>query len=343
MTDALEAAMTNPIILADGVFDPLHAQHVEYLRMATLLDPSCALVVHVSAQSKRAELLPRVARAQLVSWLRYVSRAAVYPSTLEALRAFRPRYYVKGADWRARGIPVEEQAFCDEEGVQVRYVDTAARASSTELLRVWAARTAADGVADFEAKAAAQEVVPFDAAAQGYLDATARAAIEGQHPDILAGLCRGKTILDYGCGPGHVVLMLRERGANAVGFDPYLSPRYDHCYRADIGEAGDREYDVVVCREVLEHIPVREWGAFVHHLFRVARERVYITTRFTDHPAHPYDLTAEPEVDPSHITKLPQAFLRALCVVNGGRRDLVWERALDWQQKGRVLVYEVGR
>ena len=101
--------------------------------------------------------------------------------------------------------------------------------------------------------------------------------------------------------------------------------------------------DIVVCREVLEHIPVREWGAFVRDLFRVARQRVYLTTRFTPAPAHPFDLTDEVEADPSHITVLPQPFVRALCVVQGGHRDTVWENALDWQHKGRVLVYEVPR
>jgi hypothetical protein len=97
----------------------------------------------------------------------------------------------------------------------------------------------------------------------------------------------------------------------------------------------------VVCREVIEHVPVREIGPLLHHVFALAGDRVYITTRFTADPRHPFDLTTEFDADPSHITLLPQPLIRALCVLNGGVRDYEWEAALDWQHKGRVLVYKV--
>jgi len=272
-----------------------------------------------------------------------VSRVVEYSSTLAALEFLRPRHYVKGLDWQARGLPAEEQAFCEAEGIQVHFLDTLGTRSSTDLLRAWAELGAWWGMWHLDADACVQEVVPFDANAQGYGDYGARVAIEARHPEILAQLCHGKTVLDYGCGPGHLVQMLRERGVKADGMDPYLSPRYAHCSREDILGADDGEYDVVICREVLEHVHVREWGALLHHLFRVARERVYLTTRFTQAPAHPFELTQELDVDPSHITKLPQPFVRALCVVQGGHRDRAWERALDWQGLGRVLVYQVTR
>ena len=333
---------TNPTTLADGVFDPLHDQHVVYLQLAARLDEACELVVQVSRQLKRAEWLARDARCRVVLALDDVSRTVQYASTLDALRALRPRYYVKGVDWRGR-LPAEERAFCTEAGITVRYLDTLGSRSSTGLLRAWADEEAQHGVRVFDADAVVQKAVPFNADAQGYTDYGARVAIEARHPEILAQLCHGKTVLDVGCGPGHLTQMLRERGVKAVGFDPYLSPRHPYCYRADVADAGDQEYDVVVCREVLEHVPVREWGALLTQLFRVAKERVYLTTRFTPAPAHPFELTDEPLVDPSHITKLPQPFLRALCVTQGGHRSASWEQALDWQHKGRVLVYEVRR
>ena len=102
-------------------------------------------------------------------------------------------------------------------------------------------------------------------------------------------------------------------------------------------------FSAVLCSEVLEHVPVREWGTMLHHLFRVAKERVYLTTRFHFDPPHPYALTDEKYLDPSHITVLPQPFLRALCTTFGGVRDRAWEKALDWQHKDRVLVYQVPR
>lgn len=321
--------------LADGVFDPLHAGHLAYLAAcARFADP---VVVQVSAQTKRVEYLPRADRAALVGALRLVQDVVTYPTTADALRALRPVRYVKGADWQARGVP--EQALCDALGIAIVYVPTVTD-SSTGRLAAWAAATAAAGVDELQARASGQVAVPFDAAVQGYT-AAQRRAIEAEHPARLAALVGTASVLDVGAGPGHFVRLLREQGVNVDGLDPAFGPD-DAVMRADVTALRDQAVDVVVCREVLEHIPVREWARFVTQLFRVARQRVYLTTRFTARPRHPYDLTTEFAADPSHITLLPQPWLRALCVACGGVRDVAWETALDWQHKGRVLVYRVG-
>jgi hypothetical protein len=241
------------------------------------------------------------------------------------------------------GIPLPEEAFCQAHGVVVHYLTSAPLRSATALLQAWSAQQAASGVRELNVDAAMQQMVPFNAAAQGYGDYGARVAIEGSHPDIVAALFKGQSVLDVGCGPGHFVAMLRERGMAAIGLDPYCTPVGRDCYRAVIGEIDSQYHDVVICREVLEHIPVREVGSFLHHLFRVARHYVYLTTRFTEAPAHPFALTTEFAADPSHITLLPQPFVRALCVTMGGVQKPLMEQALDWQDKGRVLVYEVKR
>ncbi len=315
------------LTLADGVFDPLHAGHLAYLDACRQF--GARVVVQVSPQVKRAECLPLTLREDIISRMGYWTVAC--PTTSAAIQVVRPDRYVKGADWRGKELP--EAGVCHRLGVQVVYVDTP-QDSSTGILERWAARTADEGLVEFEARAQAQVQIPFNAAAQGYTYEH-RMAVEGEHPRILAELCRGKTVLDVGCGPGHLVRMLKDQGVKARGIDPYTTGEHvwDECYKAT---------HVILCREVLEHLPVRELGAFVYHLFRVARERVYITTRFTSAPRHPFDLTTEFDADPSHITLLPQSTIRALCVLNGGIRDPEWEEKLDWQHKGRVLVYRVG-
>lgn len=321
------------IVLADGVFDPLHAGHLAYLAWARTLGDK--LIVQVSPQRKRNRCLGWRVRSEIIASLGYEARW--HEHTITALRVERPAIYAKGHDWAEKGIPADEAAFCKANGIQVVYAPAELlTASSTALLRSWAARTADVGVDAFDAKAQAQVVIPWDAAANGYTLENRRVA-EGRHPDILAELCQGMTVLDYGCGPGFLVTMLRERGIDTKGYDPNSANRR----MRSIPE--DTYYDVVVCREVLEHVPVREYASVIYDLFALAIRYVYITTRFTPNPAHPFDLTDESAVDPSHITCLPQSFVRALCVTMGGRRCREWEEKLDWQHKGRVLVYEVTR
>lgn len=325
------------VVLADGVFDPLHAGHLAYLQQARAIadDWGGQLMVQVSPQRKRTEFLSR--RDRLSSLRRAGFNAVAFETTLDALMATMATDYVKGPDWK-RGIPADESAYCAAKGITVHFTEpTPNDASSTALLRRWAAAEADLGVDALDAAAERQTVIPWDADANGYTLENRRIA-EGRHPDILAALCKGMSVLDYGCGPGHLVTMLKERGVRVRGYDPHAA---DAKYRRDLPE--DACYDVVVCREVLEHVPVREYAGVIANLFGLANRYVYITTRFNNTPAHPFDVTNETAVDPSHITCLPQALVRALCVLHGGTRDRAWEAALDWQNKGRVLVYRVTR
>ena len=70
---------------------------------------------------------------------------------------------------------------------------------------------------------------------------------------------RQSRVLDVGCGAGHLVHQLRERGyANATGIDPFLDEskqrdsggRLRRAHIADLTEA----YDVILYNHVLEHV-----------------------------------------------------------------------------------------
>jgi SAM-dependent methyltransferase len=61
-----------------------------------------------------------------------------------------------------------------------------------------------------------------------------------------AGLRPGQRVLDFGCGSGLLVQYLREKGYDAVGYDPYSR---DHGDLAPL--AG--QYDAVVAQDVIEH------------------------------------------------------------------------------------------
>lgn len=127
--------LPRPVSMADGGFDPLHAGHVRYLREAAAL--GVPVLCNVSPDSwvarKHVPLLSHADRVELVDairWVDYTHLSTV--ATVEVLRLLRPRYYVKGSDWRGRLPPAELDA-CAELEVEVVYLDTVVN-SSTEIL-----------------------------------------------------------------------------------------------------------------------------------------------------------------------------------------------------------------
>lgn len=166
-----------------------------------------------------------------------------------------------------------------------------------------------------------------------------RRAIEGRNPAlILEHLIQdGDDVLDYGCGPAaHLVRLLRERcsperGVAIGGFDPQI--KYSVCSLSDT-------YDVIICREVLEHLTLKDLVCTVRTLCEMSRRYVYVTTRFAKEPSHLLSVDTSDDLDPTHITMVTPAFLRLLFVLEGFRRRPDLERAMDWKNLGRVLVYE---
>lgn len=341
-------------VLVDGAFDPLHAGHVAYLQCARWAKQApilCAVASDDDIRAKgREPLLPQSSRASVLDAI----CDAVYVKdrpTEQVIDQMRPRAYVKGMDWRDR-LPVEQVEACRRVGAEVVFIDAGNGDSSTARLRAWALADADQSLDRLEADAHNQTTPEFDTSYftgdwRGNAPFTyeSRKAIEGRHPEIVKEVFDGLSVLDVGCGPGHFVRMLRELGMDAGGIDPSLDAVklsngfMDRIVRADVWEMPPKVADLAICREVLEHVPVREIPVMINQLFRVARRFVYITTRF--HAGAMFDVATDFETDPTHISLLTQPFLRSLCVLNGGlrRRDL--ETKLDHMNKGRVLVYEV--
>lgn len=124
------------VAMVDGGFDPLHAGHVEYFREASEL--GAPLLCNVSSDDwvsrKHPVLLPQAERATVIDGLRAVSFThASQTTTVEVLRMLKPRYYVKGVDWRGR-LPQIEQAVCSDSGIEIVYLDTVLN-SSSDILR----------------------------------------------------------------------------------------------------------------------------------------------------------------------------------------------------------------
>jgi len=139
-TDGL-SALAGSVSMVDGGFDPLHRGHVAYLRAAAELGLPvlCNLAPDSWVARKHPPLLAQAERAEVVDairWVDYIHLAS--GSTADVLRTLRPRYYVKGADWRDR-LPEEESAVCAELEIEPVFLDTVLDSSTAVVERLAAA------------------------------------------------------------------------------------------------------------------------------------------------------------------------------------------------------------
>lgn len=177
-----------------------------------------------------------------------------------------------------------------------------------------------------------------------------RRQIEAQNPVLIKDVFAPCKALDLGCGPGALMHLLWELGVDAEGIDFAESSRRlatpEVRDRITVGQVTDATlkpagaYDLVICREVLEHLTVLQVRQAVANMVRMTSRFVYVTTRFHPQPESLLDFTTQFDVDPSHITLLNKDLLRLLFVLEGCRSRPDLEARMDWAGKGRVLVLD---
>jgi SAM-dependent methyltransferase len=176
-----------------------------------------------------------------------------------------------------------------------------------------------------------------------------RRRLEGRNPELIKEVFGPHKVLDLGCGPGALMHLLAELDVDVEGIDfSPSSPRLASALVRDriaIGTTYDElkpadAYDLVICREVLEHLTVFQVRRTVANAVRMTSRFVYCTTRFHPQPSSLIDFTTQFDVDPTHITLLNKDFLRLLFVLEGCRSRPDLEARMDWLHKGRVLVME---
>ena len=129
------------VAMVDGAFDPLHRGHIEYFRAARELGLPllCNVASDRYVRTKHRPLLPEDQRAAIVDAIRFIDYVHIYQIDTETvLRQLRPRYYVKGSDWRERGLPPEQVTICRDFGIDIVYLDTVLD-SSSRILRDYCA------------------------------------------------------------------------------------------------------------------------------------------------------------------------------------------------------------
>jgi 2-polyprenyl-3-methyl-5-hydroxy-6-metoxy-1,4-benzoquinol methylase len=169
---------------------------------------------------------------------------------------------------------------------------------------------------------------------------------------ILAPVLRrapGKTFLDIGCNTGFGVEAARRLGHEATGIDlsaeaieiaERLYPRNTFIAGTaqDFAQRG-RQYDAVLCREVIEHMPeVHSFVAALKTLMKVGGV-LWLTTPDAGHFRVPKDFPSWKEViPPEHVSFFNIDSLRRLLGEYGIE---ILHKTLLWKPSLRVLARRV--
>lgn len=183
----------------------------------------------------------------------------------------------------------------------------------------------------------------------------ARKAIEGIHPQRILETFAPTAILDVGCGPGHLLRLLSEaREAWRPRWHLWLEgvDRSEALAEPPVGYvrtcgdvAGEMHptcstFDLVIYREVNEHLTLPQMARAVRNLCRFSNQWVYGTTRFHPAPTHLLDVATSDTLDPTHISLVTKPFLRMLFALEGFQYREDMAACMDWRQLGRTFVFE---
>jgi rfaE bifunctional protein nucleotidyltransferase chain/domain len=130
--------MKETIVMVNGVFDLLHAGHIDHLIEASYMGTHLIVSLTNDAFVNKGPGRPVNTwhdRAHVLFSLRMVDDVIATDTAMDAIRAIRPTYFVKGIDYASGGAwsePVEE--VCRETGTIIRFT-TAPKRSATEIIR----------------------------------------------------------------------------------------------------------------------------------------------------------------------------------------------------------------
>lgn len=135
------AALLQPVVFTNGVFDILHRGHVSYLEQARALGASLVLGLNSDASARGLGKGPdrplnaETDRACVLAALESVSLVALFdePTPVELLKRVRPQLYVKGGDYDIEAL--EETRVVRSWGGDARALGFVDGYSTTALVR----------------------------------------------------------------------------------------------------------------------------------------------------------------------------------------------------------------
>ena len=127
------------IVLCHGVFDMLHAGHVEHLRQARAMgDFLIVSVVPDRFVTKPGRPIykedERLTLLRAMKGIVNIATLCDAPGPEMVIRSSRPHLYVRGSEYRGRAMP--EDGVLRELGVEVRYTESVPPTTSQILQRI---------------------------------------------------------------------------------------------------------------------------------------------------------------------------------------------------------------
>lgn len=162
---------------------------------------------------------------------------------------------------------------------------------------------------------------------------------------------RGVEVLEIGVGMGHVTKGLCELGATVDGLDisPVALERVrGYCRKtyhvSEIKSLADNSYDLVICHNVVQHVPTVELRAELTEVIRALKPHGLFAVEFvsTDKTA---DTGANPtmkDVSSGALCRTPE-FMMILVNECGGQSELVYSAKVDNQVVKGVHILHVFR
>ena len=127
--------LTTKVVLANGVFDILHAGHVQHLQAAARLGDLLVVSITADEQVNKGPgrpIFPADQRARVVRALGCVDDVLIVNGLTEALDKVKPDIVVKGIDY-AGGLQQEHVDYCRDHGIEIVITDTPKYSASDYL------------------------------------------------------------------------------------------------------------------------------------------------------------------------------------------------------------------
>ena len=110
------------LVLACGVFDLLHVAHTRHLEQASEFGELVVGVTRDLYVGKAGRpIISDAERLELVKSFRFVSDAKLCNDSIDALIMFEPDIFVKGHDYRRKGLLDSELEYCKAHEIEIRF------------------------------------------------------------------------------------------------------------------------------------------------------------------------------------------------------------------------------